>query len=92
MDEPATNGDLLAAAYVLIGGECDADAALATFAEYGLASADTDLTAPIAPGDRVGLLSALVGEAVAPLTETADPAAVTRGELAEMLMAFVTEG
>ena len=89
VDEPATNGDLLAAAYVLIGGECDADAALATFTEYGLASADTDLTAPIAPGDVWNLFSALVGQGIDPLTETADPAAVTRGELAEMLQAFM---
>ena len=89
VDEPATAGDLLAAAYALTGGEADADAALAFFAQYGLADADADLSAPIAPEEVWDLLSALVGQQLDPLTQTADPAAVTRGELASALTAFV---
>ena len=50
---------------------------------------DTDLKAPILPEDVWGLLSAVVGGEVAPMTETADDDVVTRAELAEALMAFV---
>lgn len=91
VDDPATQGDLLAALYVLVGGERDANEALAAFVEYGLVTNDTDLNAPILPEDIWGLLSAVVGQEVAPLTETARADAVTRGELAEALMAFVDE-
>ena len=87
--EPATEGDLLAALYVLVGGERDADEALAAFVEYGLVTRDTDLNAPILPEDIWGLLSAVVGQTVSPMTETASPDAVTRAELAEAIMAFV---
>ena len=89
VDDPATQGDLLAALYLLVGGERDANEALAAFVEYGLVTNDTDLNAPILPEDIWGLLSAVVGQEVAPLTETARTDAVTRGELAEALMAFV---
>ncbi len=89
VDEPATLGDLYAAVNVLIGGGRDAQEALDTLAGYGLADANADLSAPIAPGDAWELFSALVGERLEPLTQTADPEAVTRGELAEMLMAFL---
>ena len=88
---PATKGDLLAALYVLVGGERDANEALAAFVEYGLVTADTDLTAPILPEDTWGLLSAVVGEEVPPMTQTASADAVTRAELAEAIMAFVGE-
>lgn len=88
VDDPATNGDVLASMYALIGGGLDAEEALATFAGYGLAPADTDLDVPAEPGDVWALLTALVGDTVQPLTETADPAALTRGELAEALLAF----
>lgn len=88
-DQPATQGDLLAALYVLVGGQRDPGEALAAFMEYGLVTDDTDLDAPILPEDVWGLLSALVGEEVSPLTGTASPDAVTRAELAEALMAFV---
>lgn len=88
-DEPATNGDLLAALYVLVGGEQDAEEALSMFAEYGLVPADTDLAAPMDPADAWSLLSALAGETVEPLTETARPDAATRAELAAMLQAFM---
>ena len=91
VDEPATVGDLLTAMYVLAGGTKDAEEALAAFAGYGLAPADADLAAPIAPTDFWDLASALVGETVEPLVETADPAAVTRGELAGMLKALTEE-
>ena len=87
--EPATKGDLLAALYVLVGGERDANEALAAFVEYGLVTNDTDLDAPILPEDIWGLLSAVVGQTVSPMTETASPDAVTRAELAEAIMAFV---
>ena len=89
VDAPANLGDLLAAVNVLIGGGKDADAALAALSDYGLVDPGADLSAPVAPGDVWPLLSALVGQNLEPLTETADPDAVTRGELAEMLMAFV---
>ncbi|MBR3274793.1 MAG: insulinase family protein [Clostridia bacterium] len=89
VDAPATEGDLLAALYVLVGGERDANEALAAFVEYGLVTTDTDLNAPILPEDIWGLLSAVVGETVDPMTETASPDAVTRAELAEAIMAFV---
>lgn len=91
VDEPATHGDLYAAVNVLIGGGKDANEALATLSEYGLANADVDLSAPIAPDDVWILFSGLVGQSVPTLIETADPDAVTRGEFAEMLKAF-TEG
>ena len=87
VDQPATEGDLLTAVYVLMGGPADAEEALATFAEYGLAGEDDDLSTPVAAEDVNGLLSALVGEAVS--YEGDDP--LTRGGLAEMLMAFVNE-
>ena len=89
VDAPATLGDLLAAVNVLIGGDKDADAALATLSGYGLVDPTADLGAPVAPGDVWPLLSALIGQNLEPLTETASLDAVTRGELAEMLMAFV---
>ena len=89
VDEPATEGDLLAAAYVLVGGSRDEAEALEFFAGYGLASADADLAAPMVPDDAWALFSALVGEEVEPLSETAEPDAATRGELAEMLQAFM---
>ena len=88
-NEPATQGDLLAALYVLVGGNRDANEALAAFVEYGLVTDDTDLNAPILPEDIWGLLSAVVGKAVPPMTETAQSDVVTRAELAEALMAFV---
>jgi len=88
VDEPATCGDLLAALYVLAGGEANPEAALEAFSQYGLVTADTDLSAPIAPEDIWGLLSALVGEEIPALVETASPDGVTRAELAEALMAF----
>ncbi|MBQ3425279.1 MAG: insulinase family protein [Clostridia bacterium] len=91
VDDPATKGDLLAALYVLAGGTRDEAEALAAFTEYGLVTEDTDLTAPIAPEDIWGLLSALTGETVEPLTECAEHDRVTRGELAEALMAFAEE-
>ncbi len=89
VDEVATQGDMLAAANVLIGGERDAHEALAAFVEYGLASNDTDLGAPLAADDFWGMMSALTGGTVTAMVEPADPNAVTRGELAEMLNAFM---
>jgi len=88
-NEPATEGDLLAALYVLVGGNRDANEALAAFVEYGLVTDDTELNAPILPEDIWGLLSAVVGEEVPPMIETAQSDVVTRAELAEALMAFV---
>ena len=88
VDAPATNGDVLAALYVLIGGPCDPDEALDTFAGYGLAAADTDLSAPAAPDDLWALMSALAGQDVGPLVSPANPEALTRAELAEALLAF----
>ena len=84
-EEPASLGDLLAAAYVLAGGSCDAEEALAVFADYGLVPANADLAAPIAPEDVWGIFSALTGSEIPALVETAAPDAVTRGELAEAL-------
>ena len=89
VDLPATNGDLLTAVYVLAGGGKDPQEALEVLADYGLVAPDIDLEAPIAPEDAWAMLSALVDEAVEPMTETAQPDAVTRGELAEMLMVFL---
>ena len=59
-------------------------------ADYGLADPDTDLGAPVDPSEVWTLFGALVGEEVAPLIETAQPDAMTRGELAEALMAFMS--
>lgn len=89
VNEPATQADLLAALYVLVGGNLDADEALAAFMEYGLVTDDTDLDAPILPEDIWGLLSAVVGKEIPPMTETARSDVVTRAELAEALMTFV---
>ena len=91
VDAPATQGDLLAALYVLVGGNRDANEALAAFVEYGLVTNDTDLNAPILPEDIWGMLSAVVGQTVEPLTATASPDGVTRGELAEAITKFVEE-
>jgi len=92
VDEPARYGDLYTAAYVLIGGGKDVQEAVAALSQYGLADPDADLAAPIAPGEVWQLFSALVGQSIDPLTETADPEAVTRGELAEALMALMSDG
>lgn len=89
VDEPASYGDLYTAAYVMIGGGKDAQEALAAFAGAGLAAPNCDLTAPIAPDEVWGLFSALTGSTVSATVETADPAAVTRGELAEMVKALL---
>ena len=89
VNAPATKGDLLSALYVLVGGNLDADEALAAFVEYGLVTDDTDLDAPILPEDIWGLLSAVVGKEITPMTETAQSDVVTRAELAEALKAFV---
>lgn len=89
VDEPATRGDLLGALYVMVGGDLDQEQALAAFAESGMVEADTDLSGLIAPEDIRGLLTMLTGEEVPPLIETAGREDVTRGELAEALMAFV---
>ena len=91
VDAPATQSDLLAALYVLVGGNRDANEALAAFVEYGLVTNDTDLNAPILPEDIWGMLSAVVGQTVEPLTATASPDGVTRGELAEAITKFVEE-
>ena len=85
VDEPATQGDLLAAMYVLAGGERNGEAALAAFAQYGLVSENTDLSAPILPSDIWNMLGGLTGSQVPPMTETASDDAVTRAELAEAL-------
>ena len=84
-DEPATEGDLLTAMHVLIGGEADPEAALATFVEYGLAGADDDLATPVSAEEVNGLMSALMGDAVSLEGEEN----LTRAGLAEMLMSFM---
>ena len=84
VDEPSVCGDLLAAMYALIGGECDPNEALAAFVEYGLMDADADLRAPITADDVADLFSAVTGEEAPALK----PGEITRGELAEALMAF----
>ena len=88
VDAPATQGDLLSAALALIGGPLDAEEALATFSGYGLAPADADLDAPVAPEDVRALFSAVAGEDVDPWPGAAPAGAITRAELAEALMAF----
>ena len=88
VDAPASRGDLLAAVNALIGGACDPEEALTALAGYGLVPADTDLGAALPAGEIQSLLAALTGSEVAPLVEPARPDAVTRGELAEALMAF----
>ena len=88
VDEPATNGDLLGAMYALMGYGPDAEEALATFAEYGLADPATDLAAAAPTQDIFGLISALVGQEVPATTEAES---VTRGEFAQILMDLFNE-
>ena len=85
VDEPATEGDLLAAMHVLVGGETDPGEALAAFAELGLVGADDDLATPVTAEEVNGLLGALVGDAVSLEGEEN----LTRAGLAEMLMSFM---
>ena len=87
VDEAATRGDVLAALNVFIGGELDAEAALQTFAEYGLVPADANLSEG-ASFDALNSLIEAIADAKIPLPEPADPAAMTRGELAEALKAL----
>ena len=86
VDEPATYADLMVACYVLIGGDTNAEDALATFAEYGLADPAADLTAPVSGAEVDDLLGALVGEAVS-VTDGAQT--LTRGDLAQALASFL---
>ena len=91
VDETATRGDMLAALHVLIGGERDESAALATFASYGLADENADLSKPVPQAELSSLLGVIAGGSLpCEIPEPADPAAMTRGELAEALLAFGT--
>ena len=82
VDEAATNGDLLGAVYVMIGGAApDAAAARETLAGYGVVPADLDLDAPLTEGFMADLFKALGAELA---TDTPD-ATMTRGEFAAFL-------
>ena len=91
VDEPATAGDLLAAAYVEVGGPLDAEEAVAVFANYGLVPEGLDLEARINDTDAVSLLSALAGLfGIDWSVETSD-APITRGDLAGLLVQFESD-
>ena len=83
-DDPATEGDAVAALYVLAGGgSADVDEAIAAFEQYGLTDVEPDKAITGAGADE--LLSWLAGGA---WTGEGGDAELTRGELAERLMAF----
>ena len=83
-EEPATEGDVVAALYVLAGGgSANVDEAIAAFAQYGLTDVKPDGEITGAEADE--LLNWLAGGA---WTGEGGDAALTRGELAERLMAF----
>ena len=86
VDEPATNGDLLAAMHALAVGPAEPEEALAFFAGYGLVPGDIDLSEPMDPADIDALASALLGEEVV-LTEGQET--LTRGEFAVIMQSFV---
>ncbi len=86
VDEPATNGDTLAAMNVLIQGPLDPNDALETFVYYGLADPDMDLDAPVEAEYVYYLLSALIDEPYQPEGEI--PETMTRSELAQALYDF----
>ncbi|MBR2527455.1 MAG: insulinase family protein [Blautia sp.] len=89
VNEPASHGDLYTAVYVMMGGGKDEAEALAALSEYGLADPSAELSASLLPGEVWDLFSALTGQKLEPLTQTASPDIVTRAELAEMLKALM---
>ena len=92
VDEPATNGDVLTALYVLVGGDLNPDDALAFFVQYGLASDDLDLDETISAADAAGVMASLASLMGAEWSDdTAEDQVMTRGELAVMLDQFLTD-
>ena len=89
VDEKANKKDLLLAFYVLAGGTPDVEEMTAFMSQNGIIEADEDLTAGIVPDDVWQLLSMAAGTPAEPLTQTASPDSVTRGELCEMLKVFM---
>ena len=89
VEEKADKKDLLLAFYVLAGGTADEDEMIAFMTQNGIIEAEEDLTELIKPDDVWQLLSMAAGTPAEPLTETASPDSVTRGELCEMLQVFM---
>ncbi len=89
VDEMADKEDLLLAFFVLAGGTPDADEMVTFMTQNGIIEAEEDLTELIRPDDVWQLLSMAAGTPAEPLTETASPDSVTRGELCEMLQVFM---
>ena len=92
VDDPAAAGDLCGVLYGLIGGDpADQDEAVAFLAENGLLPAGTAADEPLTAAAADGLLS-VFSQAVE-LPYEPDGAAtedvLTRGELAEIVMAYV---
>jgi hypothetical protein len=91
VDEAATVADLAGALYAVIGGDAAAqDEAVETLASYGIldpaATADGELTGASA-ADILAVFSQAVGVELAP--EAGSDDALTRGELAELLMDYI---
>ena len=87
VDDAATEGDVLAALYVLTGGQRDPEAALEAFTGYGLIDVNVDLNAT-ATAESLTLLAALAGGLPEGMPSPADPERMTRGELAQALFFF----
>ena len=86
-DEPASLGDFLGSMNVLFGlGNSDPAAARDTFAQYGLVSADADLSSELHEDFLCSFLKNATGQDV--LTTDTPDAAVPRGDLADLVWQF----
>ena len=85
VEDPATEGDLIAAMYVLIGGgSADVDAAIETFAQYGVTDVHPDEAITGADADEMfNFISGNLWGGEGSSEE------LTRGQLAKMLQDFM---
>ena len=82
-EDPATEGDIATALFVLMGGSADLDAAIAAFAEFGLFIVEPEDT--VTGMELDGFFQWVAGEA---WTGEGGNEPLTRAELAVQLMAF----
>ncbi len=91
VDDPATAGDLYTALYVLVGGDLSPEDAVAFFAGYGLADADTDIDAEISDADAVSVMSGLAQLMGLEWADEAAEEPITRGDLAVRLDQYLAD-
>ena len=93
VDEPGTMGDLAGALYALIGGDASAQQdALDTLSLYEILPAGSAPDDPLTGAQAEEILTVFGTAAEVPYTaQGAADEAVTRAELAELLMSFVQQ-